>query len=95
MTEDHEQAQSLFPANCPTTYFNGFAIMVGTGDVVIALQLNGRPTQVMNTSYTVAKTLAESLTKAIDELERKTNTIIMTTKNVGDAITTEIDQNSP
>ena len=99
MTAESTEAEFPFPNSCQTTYFNGFSMMVGTGDVVIALQLNGRPTHVLNTSYTVAKTLAVSLTRAIDELERKTKTTIMTTKDVENAITTEteteIDQNSP
>ena len=95
MTTESTEAELPFPNSCQTAYFNGFSMMVGTGDVVIALQLNGRPTLVLNTSYTVAKTLAESLAGAIDQLERKTKTTIMTTRDVADAITTEVDQSSP
>ena len=74
-----------FPEECPTIYFNGFAIGLGTGDIVISLQLNGKSSHVLNASYTVAKTLAERLTKAIGELEQKTGNTIMTVQNITDA----------
>ena len=86
MSQDDRHEELLFPDNCPAIYFNGFAMAIATGDVVIALQLNGKPTMVMNTSYTVAKSLAESLSKVIGELEQKTGTTIMTVQTVAASI---------
>lgn len=76
-----------FQAPCQASYFNGFAMAVGTGDIAIALQLNGEPTIVLNTSYTVAKTMAQGLNKLISELERKTGTTIMTTEDIAPHLT--------
>ena len=78
--------KELFPYDCPTIYFNGFSIGLGTGDVVIALQLNGKTSFVLNASYTVAKTFSESLTKVIEELEQKTTQNIMTVQKVSEAL---------
>lgn len=75
------------PISCESVYFNGYSLAVGAGDVVIALQLNGRPRLVLNTSYTVAKTLAEGLASSISQLEGMTGTTIMTTQDVISAIT--------
>ncbi len=75
------------PINCDSVYFNGYSLAVGAGDVVIALQLNGQPRLVLNTSYTVAKTLAEGLANSISQLEGMTGTTIMTTQDVISAIT--------
>lgn len=83
---EHKPFGDMIPDNCQTTYFNGFSMAVGAGDVVIALQLNGKPTLVLNTSYTVAKTLGEALTTIISQLEQKTGTKIMTTDVVTSAL---------
>lgn len=92
MPSEPKHEESVVPENCQTAYFNGFSMAIGTGDVVIALQLNGKPILVLNTSYTVAKTMAEGLSKIISELEKKTNIAIMTTQIVAAALTKEPDQ---
>lgn len=78
------------PESCQAVYFNGFSMAIGTGDVLIALQLNGKPNLVLNTSYTMAKTLAESLIDGIKDLEGKTNTTIMTVRDVTTAVNKKV-----
>ena len=73
----------------PNMYFNGFITSVGSGDILIVLKRHGKPVAVLNTSYTVAKTLAEKLSQAIENLEQKTDTIIMTTEDVTRSLTEE------
>ena len=77
-----------FPQGIPilpeekSVYFNGFAIGVGGSDVVLTLVRNGVPIQTLNASFTVAKTLGESIVTAIQQLERNTNHQIMTVQEV-------------
>ena len=71
-----------------TLYFNGFAIAIGTGDIVCTLLRNGVPVLTLNASYTVAKTLGEGLADAIKKLEEKTGQTIMTIHNVTEATKT-------
>ncbi|MGB4948657.1 MAG: hypothetical protein WBQ05_15865 [Candidatus Competibacter denitrificans] len=84
--KERRPLNDMIPERCQAVYFNGFAVAVGPSDVVLALQLNGKPNLVLNTSYTVAKTLAESLAAVITELEQKAGTKIMTTQVVSAAI---------
>jgi hypothetical protein len=64
---------------CPIKlYCNGFIIGVGTADVTVVLNLNGRNIGALNLSYTSAKTLSENLAKGISDFERKTGQKIMT-----------------
>lgn len=84
-TRENDDNNVFHPDSQPL-YFNGFTVAIGTGDVVIALQLNGKPIQVLNTSYTVAKTLAEGLSKIIGELEQKTGSTIMTIQTIAKAM---------
>jgi hypothetical protein len=65
-----------------TMYFNGFAIAIGTGDIVCTLLRNGVAVLTLNASYTVTKTFAEGLTESIKQLEEKTGHTIMTVQNV-------------
>ena len=74
------------PDNIEALYFNGFTMGVSAADVVIALQVNGKPSVVLNTSFTTAKTLGEGLINAISELEKRTETTIMTTHSVDAAM---------
>jgi hypothetical protein len=67
-------------------YFNGFANSVGAGDVIIVLQRNGEEVAVLNTSFTMAKTLVEKLGKLISVLESSTGNNIMTTEEVSKAL---------
>ncbi|MCK7581735.1 MAG: hypothetical protein MZV65_43025 [Chromatiales bacterium] len=71
--------------------FNGFAVAIGNGDVVISLQLNGKPSMLLNSSYTVAKTLGESLLSVISDLEEKTGSKIMTTHVIADAMSKQYE----
>lgn len=59
-------------------YFNGFSSSIGPGDILITLFRNGEAVKVINTSFTVAKTLAEKLKGTIDIVENKTGNSIMT-----------------
>lgn len=79
---------SLEIENVPQTYFNGFAVTLGTGDVLISLMRNGKPVQVVQCSYTVAKTLSLGLTEVVATLEEITGNKIMTTHFVDERIRT-------
>lgn len=78
MKKDKE-FQEIIESGCDSVYFNGFALAIGPGDVMIALQKNGKPCVVLNTSYTVAKSLQAALDETIKHLESKTGNTIMTT----------------
>jgi hypothetical protein len=66
----------------PEFYFNGFNVHIGVGDVAIVLHRRGEPTVVLETSFTVAKSLAEALGALMGEFERVTSNQIMTTSYV-------------
>ena len=66
----------------PHLYCNGFTVTLTTSDVLLVLKLNDAPVAVLNTSYTVAKTLAGKLGNAIVILEDRTGNTIMTTEEV-------------
>ncbi|MGE5446245.1 MAG: hypothetical protein ACM3SR_16890 [Ignavibacteriales bacterium] len=68
--------------------FIGFVTSLGTGDVLIVLERNGRPIALLNTSYTTAKSLVEKLGGLITVLEQKTGNPIMTI----DEITTKMGE---
>lgn len=63
-------------------YFNGFAIAVTGGDVVLTLLRNGVPLQTLNASFTVAKTFGAAIVASIQKLEEITNHTIMTVHDV-------------
>lgn len=67
-------------------YFNGFTIGIGNGDIVFALERNGKPVAALNASYTVAKTLAQKLGRIMAQLEEASGNRIMSTDEVGDAL---------
>ena len=85
-TNHEKEITDTFQTDSQPLYFNGFTVAIGNGDVVIALQLNGKPLRILNTSYTVAKTLSEGLSKTIGKLESKTGTKIMTTEIIAKAM---------
>ena len=62
-------------------YFNGFAIGVTGGDIVLTLVRN----VTLNASFTVAKTFGEGIVAAIQQLEKITNHQIMTVQEVAAA----------
>jgi hypothetical protein len=66
----------------PKIYCNGFTNAVGNSDVMLVLQQNGKPAGVVNMSFTIAKTLSQSLKEIIDSIEQKSNQSIMTTHEV-------------
>lgn len=66
----------------PHIYFNGFANSLGSGDVTIVLRQGKVPIAVLNTSFTVAKTLATKLGELVAFLEERTAQTIMTTDDV-------------
>lgn len=68
--------------NLPSSYANGFNVMAGNADIVITLLLNGEPTQVINMSFTTAKTFAQGLNNVIQFIENKTGMDIKTTHHI-------------
>ena len=68
-------------------YFNGFSNSIGGGDIIITLYKNGEAAKVINTSFTVAKTLAIKLKETIDIIEKKTGSEIMTSDFIQSKLT--------
>jgi len=66
----------------PNINFNGFVNQIGPGDILIILERNQQPVAVINTSFTVAKTLAQKLGGLIANLEDATGNTIMTTDDI-------------
>jgi hypothetical protein len=67
-------------------YMNGFKAGYSTTDIFIVLQHNGMDVGVLNISYTLAKTLSESLQMLIKQLEQKTGQTIMTADTISKAM---------
>lgn len=84
--EVQQMLAAMNNASIENVYFNGFANVVGNGDVVITLFRNGQPVKVLNTSFTVAKTLAEKLNAIIEDIEKRTNVNFLTTEDVQKAM---------
>jgi len=70
----------------PQIYFNGFIVSSGSADVTVVLQRNNRPVAILNTSYTVAKTLITNLGNLIANFENVTEKPIMTTSEIDEKI---------
>lgn len=66
----------------PSIYANGFVNATGTGDVLVVLERNGRPTAKLNLSYTVAKSLAIQLLHAISQFEEIVQRPMLTTEEI-------------
>ncbi len=66
-------------------YFNGFAVALGMGDIVITLTKNGVPTLTLNASFTVAKTFGQAITATVSKLEELAEHDIMTVDKVAAA----------
>lgn len=80
-------ARALDPANgVPNPYVNGFACGIGSGDIVMVLERNAQAVTVVNMSYTVAKTLALSLSQLIANLETATERTMLTTHEMDAAL---------
>jgi hypothetical protein len=73
--------------SCPIKlYCNGFITAVGASDVTLILNLSGKNISALNMSYTTAKSLAETLTNAIQQFEDTIGQKIMTNKFIGDKL---------
>jgi TATA-box binding protein (TBP) (component of TFIID and TFIIIB) len=68
-------------------YFNGVSCSLGPGDVAITIFRNGQSIKVLNTSYTMAKSLSENLSKLIQVLENVTQNKIMTSEFINQKLT--------
>ena len=79
-TENAQQA--LTSPNIPHLYSNGFISGMGNGDCFVVLLQNGRPVATINLSYTVTKSLANTLGSIISDLEKNSGNVIMTTKDL-------------
>lgn len=75
----------------PKTYANGFSCALGIGDVSVMLQRNGEPIEVLNLSYTVAKTLSIKLQDLISYLENKSKNTIMSTDEIEKIVKSDVN----
>jgi hypothetical protein len=66
----------------PQIYFNGFSIATTSGDAILVLKLNEKPIAVLNTSYTLAKTLLVKMGGVLTKYESSTQETILTTDEV-------------
>jgi hypothetical protein len=79
------QIQTAFASdNVPKIYANGFISARTNSDVFVVLQLNGQPISVLNLSYSSAKTLAQDLQKAIQDLENEMGRQILTIHEINE-----------
>ena len=74
--------KALENTEIPKLHFNGFVNTMAIGDVLMVLENNGKPVAILNGSYTVVKSFADSLNNLIENLERKSERKIMTTNEV-------------
>ncbi len=63
MAEQPKSEQITILPRDQSLYFNGFAVAIGTGDIVCTLLRNGVPVLTLNASYTVTKTLSDALSR--------------------------------
>ena len=77
----------------PKFYVNGFAVFQGNADMGIVFQCNGRPNLVINTSFTLAKTLSEKINQMVSDFEKKTGINILTTSDVDEKMTGDKHEN--
>jgi hypothetical protein len=68
----------------PKTYINGFTCILGIGDFAILFKRNDKAVEVMNMSYTLAKTLAIKIHQLVQHLEDKSQHSIMTTDDLNE-----------
>ncbi len=70
-------------------YFNEFALGVSKNDMFILIRRNGKEEAVLNMSHITAKSLALSLTEALDDFEEKTNQKILVSDDIEKALETK------
>ena len=81
------QMQSVLEDDAvPQIYFNGFSCATSPGDVTMILARNGKPVALLNSSFTLAKTLATKLSGVMEGFEDVTSNKIMTTDDVTKAM---------
>jgi hypothetical protein len=78
-------SQAVSDNDVPKYYFNGFTNGVGNSDIVIVLQSNNKPIALLNTSFTIAKTLVKKLNESIQLIEKSSGNVIMTTEDLDKA----------
>jgi hypothetical protein len=65
------------PINVPLIYTNGVTVSLTLTDLHLTAQVNGRPACVLAIPLPAAKSLMQSLSQAIDDYEKKTETYVM------------------
>jgi hypothetical protein len=66
-------------------YANGFMLGLSNADAYILLQQFGKPTAIINMSYTLAKTLSLRLGRLVAEWETRTGQQLVTTEKIEQA----------
>jgi hypothetical protein len=69
--------EALKSKELTSIYFNEFALGVSKNDVFILIRRNGKEEAVLNFSHPTAKSLAISLTEAINNFEEQTHQKIL------------------
>lgn len=78
----------------PFVYANGLITFRTNADAGIVFQYAGNSVGVVGLSYTLTKTLVEKLGRLIQELEEKTDRVIMTTTFIDAALASSKDDDS-
>ena len=85
-------AQALANPAVPRIYTNSFAGGVSTADMFVVLLSTGVPVAVLQMSYTVAKTMAQELTRMVNELEKSMGQPILTIPEIQEKLFQNKDQ---
>lgn len=93
MTDGQLPPQMLRPT-VPVVYCNGFALQYRPADISVVLKVDGENQAILKFSYTVGKSLAQNISKMMDDFERVTKHDVMTTDQVFKAITEEHERKS-
>lgn len=85
---DPKFTEQTVPLNAPIPqiYMNGFEVSLSLSDFSITLMAHDRQLAYLLMSFSTAKTLSESLTQAVQTLEKTTSREIMTMNDVRQAI---------
>ncbi len=76
-------------------YFNGYVISLNPADFVIMLQNNNQPEAYLNTSHTIAKSLAKTILSIIEDYEKNTGFHIPTLDEVNNALSKKDNEPQP
>lgn len=85
MSEEDEytaQIKEALGSDLTNVYFNGFTISVGAVDTILVLKLNNKPILLLNTTHSIAKTLAEKLGTVIASYEEGIGNNVLTTDEI-------------